>query len=93
MAILDPCEPDMWWSGCCDRGTKSCKKDHSATEHVFVAIPNSKGTYNCPICGVGSPHSHSEDDIKLWLIAQASRFVPDKKVQIEFIDKEPAGKA
>lgn len=39
-----------------------------------VPEPEPRGTMECPICGVDSPHAHSPADICRWLEAQASRF-------------------
>lgn len=36
-----------------------------------------KGTFNCPVCGHNTPHSHSEDEIRGWIAAQAGRFGVD----------------
>jgi hypothetical protein len=32
------------------------------------------GTYQCPICGKGTPHAHENRAVEVWLQSQAARF-------------------
>lgn len=68
-----------WSSSPSNHGGDSAVADHSSDSVVDaprLGVPQDeqRGTFACPVCGVGTSHGHTDSDIYNWLDAQASRF-------------------
>lgn len=61
------------WRVCADELERALV---SASPVAPASVPQQAetGTFACPVCGLASPHGHTDSDIFNWLDAQGSRF-------------------